>query len=350
MAAASAIGSRSTSTVIAEKVTGWHVLKVEGYSNAKELGVGEDIKSPTFTIGDHIWSLSCYPAGIDDESAHCMSVGLNLEDPASKGVKARFEFSLLDHAGEPVPSSTKTSNIRKFSIKQQSWAFYNFIIREVLEANGVRDDSFQIRCHVTILKKFCVNATPMLPSDIPSPDLHKRFCELLTNGFGGDVTFRVAGKEITAHRCILAARSPVFKAELFGPLKEKNEECIGVDDMEARVFKAMLHFIYTDTLPEMEERDEMAMAQHLLIAADRYCLVRLKSICENMLRICMTTSTVANTLILAEQLCCHELKEACFMYLKTPGVFKAVMASDRLDHLMGNCPSLFRELLTQVAP
>jgi len=42
--------------------------------------------------------------------------------------------------------------------------------------------------------------------------------------------------------------------------------------MDADVFKVMLHFIYTDRAPELDEEPEiaMAMAQHLLAAADRY--------------------------------------------------------------------------------
>ncbi|KAB8112806.1 hypothetical protein EE612_051541, partial [Oryza sativa] len=50
-----------------------------------------------------------------------------------------------------------------------------------------------------------------------------------------------------AHRCVLAARSPVFRAELFGPMKESAATAvITVDDMEAEVFRALLAFIYTD--------------------------------------------------------------------------------------------------------
>jgi len=42
--------------------------------------------------------------------------------------------------------------------------------------------------------------------------------------------------------------------------------------MDADVFKVMLHFIYTNRAPELDEEPEMAMAmaQHLLAAADRY--------------------------------------------------------------------------------
>jgi speckle-type POZ protein len=57
-----------------------------------------------------------------------------------------------------------------------------------------------------------------------------------------------------------------------------------IDDMEPRVFQAMLEFIYTDSWPELVDADEaVEMTQHLLLAADRYGLERLKLICEDML-------------------------------------------------------------------
>jgi speckle-type POZ protein len=51
------------------------------------------------------------------------------------------------------------------------------------------------------------------------------------------------------------------------------------------VFRSLLHFIYTDSLPEIDDRDRTAMAQHLLVAADQYGMERLKSICEYVLNL-----------------------------------------------------------------
>lgn len=106
------------------------------------------------------------------------------------------------------------------------------------------------------------------------PDLHHHLGDLLDSQFGADVTFEVNGEQLRAHRIMLAARSPVLRAELFGHMKEKHMDYIQIDDMDATVFRAMLHFIYTDSLPEMNERDKVAMAQHLIDAADRYDLER----------------------------------------------------------------------------
>jgi speckle-type POZ protein len=134
---------------------------------------------------------------------------------------------------------------------------------------------------------------------------------------------------------MLAARSSVLRAELLGPMKENTATHIPID-MEAIVFRALLHFIYTDTLPE--------------VAADRYNMERLKFICEEKLCSHLCKSTTATTLALAEQHGCSALKNACFNFLTSPGNLKAVMASEGFQHLRTSCPSVLEELVAKHAP
>lgn len=60
----------------------------------------------------------------------------------------------------------------------------------------------------------------------------------------GDVTFIVDSESIRAHRCVLAAFSPKYEAQLFGAMPEKGD--IIVDDVSAAVFKEFLQFFYLD--------------------------------------------------------------------------------------------------------
>jgi len=111
------------------------------------------------------------------------------------------------------------------------------------------------------------------------------------------VTFEISGEIFAAHRCILACRSTVFKGLLSsGSMKEGTNTAAGVvriDDMEARVFRPLLRFIYSDSVPEnMEEEEDDVMWQHLLVAADRYGLLRLRLICEQKLCTYISTTTV----------------------------------------------------------
>ena len=59
------------------------------------------------------------------------------------------------------------------------------------------------------------------------------------------------------------------------------------------------------------------MAQHLLAAADRYALERLRLICEASLCEDVAINTVATTLALAEQHHCFQLKAVCLKFIAT---------------------------------
>ena len=79
---------------------------------------------------------------------------------------------------------------------------------------------------------------------VPPSDIGQHFGQLLESGKGTDVNFEVNGEIFTAHKLVLAARSPVFRAQLFGPMKDHNTHCIKIEDVEAPVFKVhYIHFV-----------------------------------------------------------------------------------------------------------
>lgn len=105
-------------------------------------------------------------------------------------------------------------------------------------------------------------------------------------------------------------------------MKESSGSTIEIHDMEADVFKYLLHFIYTDTVlpaPESNKGAEalanLVMTQHLLVAADRNNIGRLKLICQEKLCSQIDSQMVATSLALAEQHGFHALKEACLEFL-----------------------------------
>uniref|UniRef100_I1QUP1 BTB domain-containing protein n=2 Tax=Oryza glaberrima TaxID=4538 RepID=I1QUP1_ORYGL len=187
---------------------------------------------------------------------------------------------------------------------------------------------------------------------MPLPELNRDMeAALLQSEEGADVTFEVGGESFAAHRCVLAARSSVFRAELFGAMKESTAGGgkARVDGVEARAYRALLHFIFTDAVPELDGKDQetSSMAQHLLVAADRYNLERLKLICEDKLCKRIDVSS-AVTLALAEQHRCPSLKKACMDFLYSPGNLKAVEATDGFEHLATSCPVILRELIAKL--
>lgn len=61
---------------------------------------------------------------------------------------------------------------------------------------------------------------------------------------GADVTYSVDGELFPAHKIVLAMRSRVFKAQLYGEMKESGAEPIVVGGgMTADTFRALLCYI-----------------------------------------------------------------------------------------------------------
>nr|TKW01838.1 hypothetical protein SEVIR_8G205400v2 [Setaria viridis] len=283
---ASSAGSCSTS-IITE--AGSHVLRVECYSATKRLGVGKFIELNAFIVGGLSWVFRYYPNGDNKGSTNWIGVDVFCLDSKDEIVNARFKFFLLARQGRRA-----SSTILRREEHQGSW----FTLQRVTG---------------------------------PPSDLHQDLGRLLLSGKGGDVVFEVGGERFTAHTNILAARSSVFGAELFGPMKEKTAAHIQIQDMESNA-------------------EEIVMAQHLLVAADRYDLKRLKLMCEDKLCDHIDMSTVATTLVLAEQHACLLLKDYCIQFLVSPGNLKPIMETDEYRHLKSSCPSLLQDLLDKLRP
>ncbi|CAO2149791.1 unnamed protein product [Urochloa humidicola] len=324
--------------------TGWHVFKVEGYSQMKGIGAARRVKSSSFLAGGRSWSITFFPdVGSSKEISQWIRFGLRLENRGMDGdVIVRAKYSFLDEVGEPIPSSTRSTDslwrLWTFEWTGQSMIFSPPVKREDMESLYVRDDKFYIRCDVTVIH-LPFRQTSVV---VPPSNLHQHLADLLATGVGADVTFEVHGEMFAVHKNVLAARSSVFKVEFFGSLVKENVEAhptIRIDGIEPRVFEAMLHFIYTDTLPKFDWGDKLVMAQHLLVAADRYNIERLVSVCEFTLSLFIDRSLAVSTLVLAQQHGCHQLEEACFKFLMPSENYKDFLVGDDMEHLASAFPS-----------
>ncbi|CAN6334037.1 unnamed protein product [Urochloa humidicola] len=215
-------------------------------------------------------------------------------------------------------------------------------------------NSLTIECAIYVSKEAGAMAIPVPSSNlphVPSSNLLQHLGELLESQVGSDVTFVVSGESFVAHKNMLAARSPVFMAEFFGEMKEKSSKRIEIHKMEPSVFGALLRFIYTDAVPELEKQTDAAtttsLAQHLFVAADRYGLDRLKVMCERRLASAIDSSTAATTLALAERHGCSQLKDKCIEFIAggSREILDAVLETEGFKDLQGSAPTLVIELL-----
>uniref|UniRef100_A0A0D9XJW4 BTB domain-containing protein n=1 Tax=Leersia perrieri TaxID=77586 RepID=A0A0D9XJW4_9ORYZ len=350
-AAAGSNPSGSTSTIVIDTARGYHLLKIDGYSLTKALYPnGFGIQSSQFTVGGNLWRIHYYPNGNCAGSSDYMSLVLSLDGDAAKNnkVKAMWKFHISQTGHLDNPPSLASAKVDTFGL-----GYTKFIKRDDFEkSQDLRDDSFTIRCDISVFREIHAVQTTEIQNfiSVPPSDMNQHLGDLLETEKGADVVFEVSGQTFAAHRCVLAARSPVFSAELYGLMKEGDTAgVVRIEDMEAQVFKLLLRFVYTDSLPEMEE-DEDVMCQHLLVAADRYNLQRLRLMCEDRLCRYIGVGTVGNVLVLADQHNCDGLKKACFHFLSSPANLSAFLAGDGFDHLSRSCPSLMKELVAMLVP
>jgi speckle-type POZ protein len=105
------------------------------------------------------------------------------------------------------------------------------------------------------------------------------------------------GEVLKAHKFILAARSPVFFTMLTSEMKEARESIVTVPDCNAEVLKALLSFIYSGNVKNIDET-----ARELIYAAEKYQLKVLKEMCIESIVTSMTKDNVVESLIISEHI------------------------------------------------
>ncbi|OMO59085.1 BTB/POZ-like protein [Corchorus capsularis] len=352
----------SVSKSVSETVNGSHQFTIKGYSLAKGMGPGKCIASDVFTVGGYDWAVYFYPDGKNPEdSAMYVSVFIAL---ASEGtdVRALFELTLVDQSGKgkhKVHSHfDRALESGPYTLKYRGsmWGYKRFFRRTTLETSDyIKDDCLIMNCTVGVVRTR-LEGPKQCSISVPPSDMGQNLKTLLESEVGCDISFQVGDETFKAHKLILAARSPVFRAQFFGLVGDRNLDKVVVEDVEPSIFKAMLLFIYTDKLPDVQEitgSTSMCMStnmvQHLLAAADLYNLDRLKVLCEAKLCEGLNADTVATTLALAEQHHCAQLKAICLKFAASPTNLGAVMQSEGFRHLEECCPSLLSELLKTFA-
>ncbi|XP_021757265.1 BTB/POZ and MATH domain-containing protein 3 isoform X2 [Chenopodium quinoa] len=317
----------SSSKSVIETVNGSHRFEIKGYSLAKGMGAGKYVSSDIFTVGGYDWAIYFYPDGKNPEdSSTYVSVFIAL---ASEGtdVRALFELTLVDQTGNKKHKihshfhRALEGGPYTLKYKGSMWGYKRFFRRAALEQSEfLKEDCLLLECTVGVVRSR-MERPKQYSINMPPSDMGSSFKDLLDNEIGCDIVFKVGDEKFNAHKLVLAARSPVFRAQFFGLVGNPKMDTVEVEDVEPSIFKAMLMYVYSDCLPDVfdimgsnSSCSFAIMVQHLLAAADRFGLDRLKMLCEYKLSDEITVETVTTTLSLAEQHRCVQLKRACLKF------------------------------------
>uniref|UniRef100_A0ACD5UJW9 Uncharacterized protein n=1 Tax=Avena sativa TaxID=4498 RepID=A0ACD5UJW9_AVESA len=361
MAASQSPWTTTASTCAPETAHGTHLFKVDGYSLYRGFGVGECIKSAAFAVGGHDWCLCLYPDGDSEDSKNWVSVYLELKTKKAE-VRALYDLRIVNSTTRPPqplytgpnPSGIEPRVFDTVHDEASLWGHTKFF-RKTETEKYVLDDILLIKCDLTVIKFKEAQVAEAKMYDglqVPPSDLSNHLGKLLEATERADVAFKVEKEVFQAHKIILAMRSPVFMAEFYGPMRDEQGRSIVVEGMQPAVFRGLLHFIYTDSLPPMDDLNDIEyeeMVRHLLVAADRYAMERMKLMCESKLCESLYIETVATTLALADQHHCSQLKDACINFINSSNRMYDVVASEGYEHLKRACPTIIADIWEKTA-
>ncbi|GJN36663.1 hypothetical protein PR202_gb25544 [Eleusine coracana subsp. coracana] len=343
---------------------GTHAFHISGYSLHRGLGTGNFIQSAAFDVGGYSWCIRFYPDryAIDGNDTRDDDMVATFLELLSENVKVRVhsDFRLVDHStglstsvcSPAVPQLFDTTDDKEEN-SFVSGTDELMTRSDLQESVYLRDDRIVVECDVTVIKEPRVEEPVKV--DVPPMDLSSDFGKLLGMEELADVVIVVKREVFNAHKAVLAVRCSILldEAEVYHKstisLEKKQPKCvIKIEDMQPATFKAFLHFIYTDSLPDTEYIingcANLDVAKQLLVAADRYCMERLKLICEGILCESVDAKTVAGMLVLAYQHHCNNLRDACLRYINSSSRVGKAEASQPYQLLRRSLSAIFVDL------
>uniref|UniRef100_A0A0E0AXU1 BTB domain-containing protein n=1 Tax=Oryza glumipatula TaxID=40148 RepID=A0A0E0AXU1_9ORYZ len=308
--------------------------------------------------GEQSWVIRCYPRGYREED-NGEYVSLRIGVPArSNTVRAIFHtFLMRRDGGVGAPSIICSDRAFPMSVpghpRGYGGAFRHLVRRSDLEPLYAVDGVVTIVCGVVVFADAGGGGgddDDGGPIPVPRSNLGGQLGGIVDRADCSDVSFSVGGETFHAHRAVLAARSPVFKAELLGSMAEAAMPCVTLHDIDPATFKALLHFVYTDALPSPSTSSTTTTGffESLLVAADRYTLERLKLMCAQKLWESVSVETVATMLGYAETYHCPELKSKCLNFLMAESNFKKVAVTNGYFHLRQDFPLIIEEIKKRI--
>ncbi|XP_051229499.1 BTB/POZ and MATH domain-containing protein 1 [Lolium perenne] len=158
--------TRSATRILAKQANGFHLLRIDGYSQTKTVLPGHKLSCNGFNVGGHSWRIDYYPNGRDTSANHnAISLYLQLTNRLPQHLQARYRFSLLDHGGNaayelpaangtfiPVPEVNHYALQNAGTQPGTGCGHEEFIGKEELERREhlIRNDSIVIRCDVGV--------------------------------------------------------------------------------------------------------------------------------------------------------------------------------------------------------
>ncbi|KAJ1686963.1 hypothetical protein LUZ63_018353 [Rhynchospora breviuscula] len=315
------------------------------YSGANDQEMGQSVDTCRYNTWDCGWFLMFFPnktaADADDHVTLCLKILTH-----GKTMTVYYDLGVFNKFGSLTSTWLRKSGVfDNTRMLSDSWVMR----RAEFEKNHIIEGEFTVHCAITIADQSAI--LDRAASGILPVGLKEDLGLLLERGDCADLTFQVEGQIIAAHRVIVTARSPKLRVEL-SEREVKMNECVVIEDMEATIFRALLFYMYTDTISVKHFMGEGSSQntslnvffEQLLKASVRYEIVGLHALCEQQLFRSISEENVLSTLILAEEHTFPQLKEHCLKFIVAGNLCIKVYFSPEYKTILTKFPSLFEEL------
>ena len=344
-------------TSLPQPAQGSHTWDIKGISKealaAWQNGEGKGkgvLLSSVFSVGGVEWRASVYPNGVREEHRGNVSAFLELVTP-NKPVDVTYSLTV---GGVKAGPRTKKFGMNSAGMTLEGCDVANsgwkkFASHDKLERTGALSDG-----KLTIVAEVSVPPSSMgapqatTVEALPEPASMQALVladlgALLDDVDTADVTLAVGDCDFRAHSQVLSARSRMLKALLSRDAAESRR--VELDGVDPEVFKLLLRHLYTGELPE-GDADTPEMHQHLLEAADRFCIPSLLQASARTLEHSLSVESAGYTLVLADKHGAKDLKAAALRYVSEHS--KEVTETEGWRHLTAAAPLLQTEALRAV--
>lgn len=278
-----------------------------------------------------------FPAGDAQENAGWLSIYLELVAYDIKPIQVDFGFDILNKDRAVV---VRQRNFTKKFLPGIRYGAAQFIKREVALAptsDLLINNELHIVCSI---KWSTTNGVSISTKPNILAQLSDEFEQLFecSDKFTDVTLVCRGGVSIPAHKHILSARSPVFRAMFERDTKENQENTVTIPDIDQETLRAVLRFMYSGKINE-----DLAKSYNLLIAASKYVLDGLKAECENRLSENLKAQNAVECLTMAEIYSAGGLKAKALQFIRKH--LRDVTQSPDFMTLSGSHPNLLQDIL-----
>jgi len=381
---------------------------------AEQIGDDNRVFSPPFGSDQMTgrWRLCLWPAGEDRQDANAaggaggqppppanneerpVSLFCHLVSPQEVEVVASAHFACLDNDQNEIDSTMMQTRVRKFSHqegKESNRGFSEFLSADQLD-DVLFNDRMTIYCEMRTIPqseheepRALAKACSDMAGGVQGKALGNDLGSLIDTGstMHSDVVLVCNNEDIPAHRCILAARSTVFRNMLSalrastsqsstegiaaaaaaaaaaassagggggqvgvgvgGEVPSQQQQRLVVSDVSPNILKVLLRYIYCDSCKELEASPfPHATVVDILKAANRFNIHGLRERCGEALVQELSVQNVAHLLIEASLHGTETLKKQCLRFAAKH--YRAVSKTEGFSKLDRH-PTLLKDLM-----